>query len=165
MKGLAITNQFGSATLNLLRPDYIMVPAAKSLDGSPAPIVPTINHYKCYVIANTRLRTSAIKVDDQFGTLNVDITNPMRFCVAADKNGEGIVDPEAHLMCYRERAAKGSARFKGPKIFTTDQFGSSDHQVFGPARLACRRRSSWIEEFGRRWSGAAARREEANAEA
>jgi hypothetical protein len=136
VKGLHIQNQFQDAVINLSRPDYMMVPTAKSLVGTPPPPAPgSINHYKCYQIVRSRFRTSAIKVDDQFGTLNVDIKRPVRFCAAADKNGEGIPLPGVHLTCYQVRPVTGSPRFKGPNIFTTNQFGSSNFKTFGPREL------------------------------
>jgi hypothetical protein len=136
VKALNVTNQFGSSSLNLARPDFILVPTAKSLQPDPPPIVPTINHYKCYVIARAKFRASGIQVDDQFGTLHVDIKRPVRFCAAADKNDEGIINPNAHLLCYQVRPVTGSPRFKGPSaIFTNNQFGSDKNRVFGPREL------------------------------
>src|SRR5262249_1724972 len=68
VKGLNVTNQFGSATLNLARPDSLLVPSSKSTSQNPAPpIQPTINHYKCYTIARAKARFDGIGIDDQFG--------------------------------------------------------------------------------------------------
>ncbi|MCC6767315.1 MAG: hypothetical protein IT293_21910 [Deltaproteobacteria bacterium] len=136
VKGLHVANQFQDAVINLARPDYMMVPSAKDLTTTPPVLPPAINHFKCYTIERSRFRTSDIKVDDQFGTLNVDIKRPVRFCAAADKNGEGIIDASAHLICYQVRQASGP-RFRGPAggIFTTNQFGSAAFRVFGPREL------------------------------
>lgn len=60
---------------------------------------------------------------------------PLRLCVAADKNGEGIVDPAAHLMCYQIRQSSGT-RFVDPgPFFIADQFGDDMIQVTGPREL------------------------------
>ncbi|MCC6850299.1 MAG: hypothetical protein IT294_17550 [Deltaproteobacteria bacterium] len=136
VKGLHVVNQFQDAVITLARPDYMMVPSAKDLTATPPLLPPAINHFKCYTIERSRFRASDIKVDDQFGTLNVDIKRPVRFCAAADKNGEGIVDPSANLTCYHVRQASGP-RFRGPAggIFTTNQFGSAAFRVFGPREL------------------------------
>jgi hypothetical protein len=136
VKGLHVQNQFQDAVIDLSRPDYMMVPSAKDLTSTPPLLPAAINHYKCYQIERARFRTSDIKVDDQFGTLNVDIKRPVRFCAAADKNDEGVIDPSAHLICYQERQA-GGPRFRGPAggIFTTNQFGSAAFKVFGPREL------------------------------
>ena len=86
--------------------------------------------------------------------------NPVRFCAAADKNGEGIVDPEAHLMCYRSVPPKGQPRFKGPNdLHHRPVRQQRPSRSSARASSACRRRSSWTEESGARRSGAAARRE------
>ena len=135
VRGLVVSNQFGETTLNLARPDYILVPTAKSLITNPPVPVPGINHFKCYTIARAKFRASGIKVDDQFGTLNVDIKRPVRFCAAADKNGEGIIDSSEHLLCYQVRPVTGSPRVKYPQIFTTNQFGTAINRVFGPREL------------------------------
>lgn len=138
VKGLHILNQFQDAVINLARPDYMMVPSAKDLTTTPpAPPIPApINHYKCYTIERSRFRASDIKIDDQFGTLTVDIKRPVRFCAAADKQDEGIVDPASHLICYQVRQASGP-RFRGPAggIFTANQFGTAAFRVFGPREL------------------------------
>jgi len=136
VKGLNITNQFGAFAINLARPDYMLVPSAKSLITNPPPPVAAIDHYKCYTIARAKFRESGIKVTDQFGTLNLDIKRPVRFCAAADKNGEGIIDADANLTCYQVRPVTGSPRFKAPgNIFTTNQFGTAINRVFGPREL------------------------------
>ena len=136
IKALQVSNQFGTASFNLARPDYIMIPTSKSLTPNAPPIDPTINHFKCYAIAHARFRASNIKVDDQFGTLNVDIKRPVRFCAAADKNDEGIIDPASHLLCYQVRPVTGSPRFKGPGVvYTNNQLGDAANRVFGPREL------------------------------
>lgn len=38
---------------------------------------------------------------DQFGQTNATVVSPTRLCNPADKNGEGITDQTAHLMCYK----------------------------------------------------------------
>jgi hypothetical protein len=136
VKGLAVANQFGTLAINLARPDFLMVPTAKSLITTPPLLPPLVDHYKCYTIARAKFRASGIKIDDQFGTLNLDIKRPVRFCAAADKNGEGVLDPDTHLLCYQVRPVTGSPRFKGPSsIFTNNQFGTGIHRVYGPREL------------------------------
>ncbi len=136
VKALQVSNQFGTTSLNLARPDYIMIPTSKSLTPNAPPIDPTINHFKCYTVAHARFRASNIKVDDQFGELNLDIKRPVRFCAAADKNDEGIIDPSSHLLCYQVRPVSGSPRFKGPGVvYTNNQLGDATNRVFGPREL------------------------------
>lgn len=132
--GLHVQNQFQDDVINLTRPDYMMVPSAKDLTATPPALPPAINHYKCYQIEHSRFRRAGVTIEDQFGSLTVDIKRPVRFCAAADKNGEGVIDPSSHLLCYQVRETS-SPRFKGPQIFTTNQFGSNTFKVFGPREL------------------------------
>ncbi len=135
VQGLHVQNQFQDDVIDLSRPDYMMVPSAKDLTSTPPLLPPAINHYKCYQIQHSRFRARNVKIIDQFGELHVDIKRPARFCAAADKNAEGVIDPSAHLICYQIRETTGFPRFKGPEIFTTNQFGSADYKVFGPREL------------------------------
>ena len=49
---------------------------------------------------------------------------PIRLCNPVDKNGEGIADPETHLLCYQAQAAKGEPKFlKVIGIHTNNQLG------------------------------------------
>ena len=65
-------------------------------------------------------------MDDQFGTLTVDLKKPFMLCRPADKNFE---DPDAlvfpdDLMCYKSRSTPrrpAAASFRGP-IFIHNQF-------------------------------------------
>jgi hypothetical protein len=67
-----------------------------------------IDHFKCYKTHSTKFRASNVTVDDQFGSITVDIKKQLRLCVAADKNGEGILDPNSTLMCYQDRIMPGT---------------------------------------------------------
>ena len=129
----SVTNQFGTFNVTLKRVDFALVPANKSLVAAPPAPAGTVNHYKCYALAQARFRREGLKVDDQFGTTIVTLKRPARLCVAADKNAEGVPEPDFHLLCYQAR--KTSGVFTGPAVFTTDQFGSARHQVFGAREL------------------------------
>jgi hypothetical protein len=41
-----------------------------------------------------------VAVTDQFESESITAVRPTRLCNPADKNGSGIMDPTAHLMCY-----------------------------------------------------------------
>jgi hypothetical protein len=129
----SVANQFGAFNVTLKRVDFALVPANKSLVSAPPAPAGTINHYKCYALAQSKFRRDGLKVDDQFGTTTVTIKRPSRLCVAADKNAEGIPQPEFHLLCYQARKTAGSRT--RPTVFTTDQFGSAEHTVFGAREL------------------------------
>src|SRR6185436_11029837 len=78
------------------------------------------DHFKCYRIANARLRRSGVAVTNQFETSTVDIRKPKRLCLPADKNGEGFTGPQTSLMCYSIRR-----RFVSPpgEVLVDNQFG------------------------------------------
>ncbi len=129
--GVSVTNQFGTVTMDLRRADYLLVPTAKSLSVAPPPLTPpTIDHFKCYKVARAKARIAGIKVDDEFGTVVEDIKRPMRLCIPADKNGEGIPDPTSDsLLCYKMRQTS-QPFFRGvDPIFINNQFGASTISV------------------------------------
>jgi len=139
VKGLSVTNQFGAVTLDIFKPDRLLVPTAKSLAGVPAPPnFQTLDHLKCYKVALAKTRASGIKIDDQFGTVTVDIKKPLHLCVAVDKNGEGIPVPGQTQMCYLVRTTSGTPppqKHLPNTLYTTHQFGSDALEVFGPREL------------------------------
>jgi hypothetical protein len=67
-----------------------------------------------------------VSVVDQFQTRMYDVDKPRRLCVPVDKNGEGLVNAAAHLMCYKVKPASGEpkhTRVLG-QIHTENQFGA-----------------------------------------
>jgi hypothetical protein len=138
-RGVGVTNQFGAVTLDVVKPDRLFVPTAKSPAGlPPPPMFPALDHFKCYKIAYAKTRVSGIKVDDQFGTLTVDVKKPLHLCVPVDKNGEGIPSPGQAQMCYLVRTTSGTPRPLKQlpnQLYTTHQFGSDVLEVFGPREL------------------------------
>jgi hypothetical protein len=121
-----VTNQFATVTMDLRAPDMLLVPTAKSLSAPPPALTPpTIDHFKCYRVARAKTRVSGISVADEFGTLVEDVKQPVRLCIAADKNGEGIPDPTSNLLCYKIRQTN-LPFFRGLQpIFVNNQFGAS----------------------------------------
>jgi len=81
LKRVQIANQLGTITADLARPEYLLVPSAKSRAGTPPPLVaPTVDHFKCYRVRRARTRVPAVHVDDQFGSLDLAIKRPERLC-------------------------------------------------------------------------------------
>jgi hypothetical protein len=138
-KGVSATNQFGTVTFDVFKPDRLLVPTAKSLAGTPAPpMFPALDHFKCYKIAYAKTRVSGVKIDDQFGTVTVDVKKPLHVCVPVDKNGEGIPSPGQAAMCYLVRTTSGTPppqKHLPNTLYTTHQFGSAALEVFGPREL------------------------------
>lgn len=132
VRNLAVTNQFGPQVIDLSKADYLLVPSAK--DRTSPPPLPSsfgVDHFKCYR-AYGKLRRSGVQSTDQFQTLLVDLNRPLHFCAAADKNGGGIMNPTANLLCYRAR----SASFNPPgTVFINNQFGPDSFGLFRPTEL------------------------------
>ncbi len=128
-----VTNQFGTLSVRLAGADMLLVPSAKSTALPPQAYVPQIDHFKCYRIQSAHFRRSDIKVDDQFGSIMVDIKRPRRLCVAVDKKSEGRIDPSALLLCYAVRSRSASP-FAG-KVSTLNQFEAGSFDVYGPREL------------------------------
>ncbi len=127
-----VTDQFGSLTVDLVKPDYLTVPSAKSMTSPPPPLVdPTLNHFKCYRVNHGIRRVPLVTIDDEFGSLRLMVRKPFRLCIPADKNGEGINDPQIPLMCYVVKPAIGEPPFKSSvaPVYVNNQFGQSTHRV------------------------------------
>jgi hypothetical protein len=132
-----VTTDFGTITMDIVKPDYLLIPSAKSLTSPPGAITPAIDHFKCYKVTRTRFRQDGIIVDDQFTTMSVNIKKPMRLCLAVDKEGEGIINPDSQLLCYKIRPTPGTPKFKGltGNVFVDNQLGPDVFRVFRPTEL------------------------------
>jgi hypothetical protein len=129
-----VVNQFGTLTMDVVKPDRLLVPTTKSLDAPPGLLDPFfVDHFKCYRIAYAKYRGSGIQITDQFGGLTIDIKKPVHLCLAADKNGEGIFDPSQTLMCYLVRTTSGTPPPVAPAlVMTNNQFGPDAYSFYGP---------------------------------
>ena len=90
-----------------------------------------LDHFKCYKLrAGAQLTRPELEVTDQFETKNTQVQRPIRFCNPVDKNGEGINDATAHLMCYQAKDVRGQARFQRTRVRVENQFGTQDLNVY-----------------------------------
>ena len=133
IKGVTVTDQFGSLVVTVKKPDRLLVPTAKSLTAQPGPLQDPLDHFKCYRLSAARFRRAGITVETQFGPLTVDIKKPLHLCAPVNKNGE---DPSApghpdHLMCYLVRGPRPVQK----TVFTDNQFGQDSFEFFGPREL------------------------------
>ncbi len=133
VRGVTVENQFGAHTMSLTKPDRMLVPTAKSLTDPASPLTRPIDHYKCYKVAGAKTKASGLVVTDQFGTIVVDVKQPLHLCLPAMKNDEGpLVDPGTALMCYKVTGLPPPVR---PELFTLNQFGPDAYAFFGPRDL------------------------------
>ena len=135
VKDVTFQNQFGSITVDVVRPDYLFVPSAKSTTAAPGPITPAINHFACYRVVGARFAQKGIKVDDQFKSVVGDIKKPVRLCTAVNKNDEGVLDEAGNLLCYQMKTGHKVA-FRGiDGVFIDNQFEATTIDVFGLREL------------------------------
>lgn len=60
-----------------------------------------VNHFRCFKASARDFVPQPITLTDRFGTQTTIATKPVRYCTPTDPMGEGIVDPTAHLVCYK----------------------------------------------------------------
>ncbi len=127
---LRVENQFGSLTVDTLKPERLLVPTAKSLTGPVAPPVPEahgVDHYKCYLVRISRgtptFQRRTVTVSDQFSSAKLfEVQDVLEVCLPVDKQGEGLKNPAAHLACYRARPAVAHVKVGG--VYVSNQFGA-----------------------------------------
>src|SRR5262245_49601994 len=76
----------------------VLAPPAQAQDPLKA------NHYLCYrVVESGGAQAPNVKLKDQFGEGATKPAKASYVCNPVDKNGEGIVNKESHLVCYTLR--------------------------------------------------------------
>lgn len=127
-RGLTVTNQFGTLLVDAKKPDIFMVPSAKSEVGPPLPLADPlpIDHYECYRVRSAKATFPTVEIEDQFGPLTLEVKRPRSVCIATDLMGNGILEPEVHLACYKVKTAKRTPRFPGRDlVFVSNAFGNA----------------------------------------
>jgi uncharacterized repeat protein (TIGR01451 family) len=125
-RSVEVENQFGKQTLKLKQPRTLCAPSSKSLLGDPGPPPRLLDHFKCYQTKGVRLRPRPeVVLTDQFGTREVMVDKPLLFCTPVDKNDEGILRPDQHLVCYGIKPRESVSRSVGVR----NQFGTATLRV------------------------------------
>jgi hypothetical protein len=134
---IVVTNQLGEIHLSTIKPELLLVPSAKDFGSPPSPPDPmshSLDHYKCYRVRVTPgtpsfAQGTTVQASDQFEVNRlISLVKPSQLCLAVDKNGEGVKNPQAHYLCYNYRPAIGSPRH-------TRRLGMHVNNQFGPLRL------------------------------
>jgi hypothetical protein len=132
--GITIQNDVvGSLSLDTIKPDLLFAPAnIDPMNPPPAPDGSThnVNHYKCYK-ARVTPGTLAVPPGVQVSVANAfDVAQPFvvkkprHLCVPVDSDGEGIEDPDAHLVCFKISSPLGTAHHvQQTGLQARDQFG------------------------------------------
>ncbi len=126
-----VDNQFGNAQqLNLLDSNQLCLPSEK--DNVVADLE-RMDHFKCYKIDREKGKNAptfpgfpiVVTLEDQFdteGPVDYVVEKPTGFCNPVDKNGEGVIEPEGVLACYKVKLEE-----KAPFELVTVE---SDNQLF-----------------------------------
>jgi hypothetical protein len=133
-RNVTVVNALGTLALTTIKPELLLVPAAKGLVSQP-PAPPftshEVDHYKCYKVKVTTgtpkfPRDVTTTIGDQFRSLAraFTIKKPRKLCTPVDKNGESIKNPAAHLVCYSVRKVAGvTPHQRVNDVRTASQFG------------------------------------------
>ena len=99
-----------------------------TLGTPPNPGTSGVNNYKCYKIKDNKTPPFAkipqVQWQDQFGSRTLEIVKPKKLCTPVDKEGDGIADPDVHLVCYQAKLAKlvpPQPKFLQRKVLTKNQ--------------------------------------------
>lgn len=80
---------------------------------------PKGEHYLCYRVKKGESKRLEVKLRDQFGETRAVVLKPVYLLVPVSKNGERIIDPKLHLVCYE---IKTKQRVEG-WVEVKNQFG------------------------------------------
>ncbi len=113
---------------------FILVGAAPSVAQF------NLDHYKCYKVKdlkNPKFVKTTASLTDQFGINDgiFEAKKPFLFCNPVDKNGEGILNADDHLTCYKVKGPKMVAGDR-PNVQIVNQLGTLQLQA-KKAMLLC----------------------------
>jgi len=122
-----IDNQFGTLFFDTLRTESLLVPSNESLAPAPPPSSPALGaheHFRCVRVKRAKgtaaFTSRTVQVVDEFGSRALRVIRPLTLCAPTDKNGEGIIDPDNHLVCYK---AVASPPHRADGVQIANQFG------------------------------------------
>jgi len=140
VRNYSVKNQFGTFVVKVVRPIRLFVPSSKDVSSPPPPLDPVsaafIDHYECYRVTGAP-GAGTVAVVDQFGTGQVKLYKGEQLCVPVNKNGSGINNPSAKLLCYKARLASGTLHAPKTPVFVNNQFGPATLQSVKGADQFC----------------------------
>ena len=83
--------------------------------ANPASAQFNLDHYKCYKVKDLKapkFEKTFVTLTDQFAINDgiFEAKKPFVFCNPVDKNGEGILNTDDHLTCYKAKGPKLNPR-------------------------------------------------------
>lgn len=129
-------DQFGppSLTVTLKKPERLCVPSEKN--GVLSDL--NVDHFQCYnadeASGTPRFeRVEGVSLEDQFADTTATVYKLEQVCNPVDKNGEGIINEEGHLTCYKLKDVR--PKYQRQEVGAEDQFGELTLRVGKPRRL------------------------------
>lgn len=116
--GVLVTNELGAFRVDTIKPDSLLVPAAKGLAAFPPPLDAMdhdLDRYKCY---QAKTSTGGPKLPRGSAAIRVGLSNQFfagrvvtlnrvtKVCTAVDEDGQGRKNPTALLLCFQARSIK-----------------------------------------------------------
>lgn len=97
------------------------------------------DHFLCYKAKITRKTDDFTKrtrgIVDAFENRSFEVRQLRGLCNPADKNGEGIDDPQTHLVAYQLRRRKDDPKHERRTVRVENQFGAITVDTKKPSRL------------------------------
>ncbi len=99
----------------------------------PATAQFNLDHYKCYKVKdlkNPKFEKTTVSLTDQFGIVDGDYEakKPFVFCNPVDKDGEGILNTDDYLTCYKAKGPRMD-RSSRPNVQVVNQLGTLQLQA------------------------------------
>ena len=103
-----------------------------------AGVPPENDHYKCYPVRDWgNWQPRKVMLEDQFGKSKAKVVVPRWLCNPVDKNQEGVVDKENHLVCYGIKDDPEGPTDPIEQVVVKNQFGEMTMWVGVPANSLC----------------------------
>ena len=125
-----VVDGFGELFLSTVKTDLLVVPTAKDLAtavDAPDPAAHALVDLKCYKVKKPKgfKPITDISISDQLGQTKLyTLKKPAHFCRPVDKAGAGMTNPDAHLVCYKAKPAKGEPKHtRVAGIHLNNEFG------------------------------------------
>jgi hypothetical protein len=132
-------DQFGELTLKIgSKPKTLCVPSEK--DGVASEL--RLDHFQWYKAkeksGTPKFEKLNVDLEDQFGTfLDMEVEKPEHLGTPTDKNGEGILNEESYLTCYKVKQASGTPKLPKRVVSTLDQFGELTLKLGSKPKTLC----------------------------
>ena len=129
---VTLTDQFGTRTSTLQRPDSICNPVDKNGEGIADPAT----HLACYRLRDAagHLGAPRVSLTDQFGTEALTLTSARTLCLPSTLDGVPSVLAIDRFRCYT--AARPTPRFSKRPVTLADAFDTKNTTLMGP-QLVC----------------------------